>query len=416
MKKNGKGLSRRSFIGRSVVSIVGVGLGLSGAKSLKAALPGLSGPQEPAPAAPPSPAKPGIKDYRALGRTGWKVSDLGFGNAMMQDPALLEYAMERGINYVDTARQYYDMEIVIGKIFPAKRDKLFITTKLEPELFTPKTTAEEITTAIDESMKRLNTDYIDCVQVHSVGEDPKLSDPAKIKNPAIVTAFEKAKKDGKIKFWGASSHGPRMIEDFDWLLDNAPIDLIQPGMNFMTKGLGPVLAKAKSKGVAVVAMKSLAEARKINYKPLMKNGATVRQAVIKWTLAQPDIDCIAMTMRSVEMIDEYVAASGKPELTPEEEKALKGYGVLLDRDYCRPGCAGCLAACPHSVPIADILRYRLYFASYGEEKNAISLYRKLPRSRSGERCASCAGPCESTCPHGLAIRSKLVAAHAELTV
>ena len=116
------------------------------------------------------------------------------------------------------------------------------------------------------------------------------------------------------------------------------------------------------------------------------------------------------------MIDEYIAVSGKPDLTPEEEKALKGYGMLLDRDYCRPGCGGCLAACPHSVPIADILRYRLYFASYGEEKNAISLYRKLPRSRSAERCASCAGLCESTCPHGLAIRSKLVEAHAELTV
>jgi predicted aldo/keto reductase-like oxidoreductase len=411
MTEREKGLSRRSFIGRGIASIVGVGFGLSAAKDLKAA----AGLEEQQAAAPPAD-KPTIREHRDLGRTGWKVSDLGFGNAMIQDTALLEYAMERGINYVDTARQYYDMEIVIGKLFPAKRDKLFITTKLVPELFTAKTTAEEITTAIDESMQRLNTNYIDCVQVHSVGEDPKLSDPEKIKNPNIATAFEKAKKDGKIKFWGASSHGPRMVEDFDWLLDNTPIDLIQPGMNFMTKGLEPVLAKARQKGVAVVAMKSLAAARKIDYKPFLTEGRTVRQAVIKWTLAQPNIDCVAITMRSVEMIDEFVAASGKPALSPDEKKALKGYGTLLDRDYCRPGCSGCLAACPHNVPIADILRYRLYFASYGEEKHAMSLYRKLPRATNAELCASCAAPCEGFCPHGLAIRSKLIEAHSELTV
>jgi predicted aldo/keto reductase-like oxidoreductase len=410
MKEHDKGLSRRSFIGRGLASLVGAGLGLSAAKDLGAA----AGLQDTTGGAPPVD-KSRIREYRDLGRTGWKTSDLGFGNAMMQDTALLEYAMERGINYVDTARQYYDMEVVIGRLFPAKRDKLFITTKLLPELITPATTAEEITAAIEESRKRLNTDYIDCVQIHSVGEDPKLSDPAKIKNPNIVAAFEKAKKDGTMRFWGASSHGPRMVEDFDWLLDNTPIDLIQPGMNFMTKGLEPVLAKARRKGVAVVAMKSLAAARKIDYKPFMGEGQTVRQAVIKWTLAQPNIDCVAITMRSVEMIDEYVAASGRLELSPEEKKALKGYGTLLDRDYCRPGCSGCLAACPHSVPIADILRYRLYFASYGEEKRAMTLYRKLPRALNAERCASCAAPCEGSCPHGLAIRSKLLEAHVELT-
>jgi predicted aldo/keto reductase-like oxidoreductase len=412
MKENDKELSRRSFIGRSLASLAGIGLGLAGAKGLRAQEPGAPGAQPGSPAA----AKPAIRDYRDLGRTGWKTSDLGFGNAMIQDTALLEYAMERGINYVDTARQYYEMEVVLGKLDPAKREKLFITTKLVPELFTPKTTAAEIATAIDESMKRLNAARIDCVLIHSVGEDPKLSDPAKIKNPAIVEAFEKAKRDGKIRFWGASSHGPRMVEDFDWLVDNTPIDMIMPGMNFMTKGLEPVLAKAKAKGVAVVAMKSLAAARTIDSKPFMKNGATVRQAVIKWMLAQPGIDCVSLTMRSAEMIDEYVAASGRPELTPEEKKALKGYGMILDRDYCRPGCGGCVAACPNGVPIADILRYRLYFASYGEEKHAMSLYRKLPRERSAERCASCEGPCEGTCPHNLAIRSKLLAAHGELTV
>jgi predicted aldo/keto reductase-like oxidoreductase len=413
MSDSDKGLSRRSFIGRAAASVAAVGIGLSGAsKALRAAvLPG----QEPQ-SKPASPEKPQIKEYRTLGSTGWKVSDISFGNGMMQEPSLLEYAIERGINYVDTARQYYDMEIVIGKIFPAKREKLFVTTKLLPELFTLKTTAEEITTAIDESLKRLNTNYIDCVEIHSVGEDPKLSAPDKIKNPNIVTAFEKAKKEGKIRYWGATSHGPRMIEDFNWLLDNTPIDVIQPGMNFMTKGLEPVLEKAKKKGVAVVAMKSLAAARKIDYKPFMKDGRTVRQAVLKWMLAHRSIDTVSITMRNIEQVDEYVAASGTSKLTPEEKKALQGYGMLLDRDYCRPGCSGCLAACPHGVPIPDILRYRLYFGAYGEEKRAITLYRKLPEAHNAARCASCLAPCEATCPYELAIRSKLVEAHSELTV
>ena len=412
MKENDKELSRRSFIGRSLASLAGIGIGLSGAKGLRAQEKGAEA-QAGAPGA--AAAKPAIREYRDLGRTGWKTSDLGFGNAMIQDTSLLEYAMERGINYVDTARQYYDMELVIGKLPAEKRAKLFVTTKLLPELFTTKTTVDEITKNIEESMQRLNVPCLDCALIHSVGEDPKLSEPDKIKNTAVVEAFEKAKKDGKIKFWGASSHGPRMVEDFDWLVDNTPIDMIMPGMNFMTNGLEPVLAKAKAKGVAVVAMKSLAAARKIDYKPFMKDGVTVRQAVIKWMLAQPGIDCVSITMRSVEMIDEYVAVSGRPELTPEEKKALKGYGMLLDRDYCRPGCAGCVAACPNGVPIADILRYRLYFGSYGEEKHAMSLYRKLPRERRAERCASCEAPCEAKCPHNLAIRSKLLAAHHELT-
>jgi predicted aldo/keto reductase-like oxidoreductase len=402
-------INRRSFIGRSVASVVGAGIGLSGAaKSLAAG----SAPEE----APVSTDKPSIKEYRELGGTGWKVSDIAFGNGAMQEPSTLEYAIERGINYVDTARQYYDMEKVVGQIFPAKRDKLFVTTKLMPELITPETTAEQVITGIEESLERLNTDYVDCCLIHSVGEDPKLSSPDKIKNKRVHEAFAKAKEQGKIRFWGASSHGPRMIEDFDWLVENTDIDMIMPGMNFMTKGLEPVLAKAAKKNVAVVAMKSMSAAKKIDYKPFAKEGRTVRQAVLKWMLAQPNIHTISITMRTIEDIDEFVAASGKPVLTPEEKKALEGYGQLLDKDYCRPGCDGCLKACPFGVPIPDVLRYRLYFNNYGREKYAMGLYKKLPESRSAVMCSSCSGVCEGSCSFGLAIRTKMIRAHDELTV
>lgn len=412
MKKSPNTISRRSFLGKGAASVIGAGLGLAGTSGLLRGGPAQSAPGQ---AEEKSNGKPNIKEYRELGKTGYKVSDIAYGNGRLQDTAELEYAIERGINYVDTARQYFDMEIVIGKLFPAKRDKLFVTTKLMPELITATVSEEEITKGIEESVQRLNTDYIDCCLIHSVG-DPNLGDRTRIENPNIYTAFEKAKKAGKIRGWGVSSHGPKMIEDFTWLLDNTDIDMIMPGMNLMTKGLEPVLATAKKKGVAVVAMKTLSAARKIDYSKYTKEGRTVRQAVIKWMLAQPNIDTLSITMTSIEQIDEYVAMSGNSGLSSKERKILEGYGALLDRDYCRPGCNGCLGSCPHNVPIHDILRYRLYFNNYSHEKYAMSRYARLPKSRTAVMCRSCPAPCEDHCPYNLAIRSKLIEAHSELTV
>lgn len=403
MDEEKRKLSRRSFIGGGMAAVVGAGIGVSGAASRLVAEETGGGDT------------PRIKDYRPLGSTGWKVSDIAFGNAGMQDPSLLEYAMDRGINYVDTARQYYDMEKVIGQIFPAKRDRLFVTTKLDPPVVTADVSVETLMTAIEESLERLNTDYIDACLIHSIG-DPNLGDMNRLKNENIYTAFEKAKKQGKIRAWGASSHGPKMVEEFTWMLRNTDIDMIMPGMNFMTKGLEPVLAMAKKKGVAVVAMKSLSAARIIDYSKYKTEGRTARQALLKWLLAQPGIDTISITMRSIEQVDEYVAASGKPELSMREREVLEGYCGLLARDYCRPGCDGCLGACPHDVPIHDILRYRLYFHSYGREKYAMGLYGNVPAERSAAQCARCDAPCELSCPHRLAIRTKLIEAHDELTV
>jgi predicted aldo/keto reductase-like oxidoreductase len=414
MTESDKTISRRTFIEKGVATVVGAGVGIVAAEGMVTA-GGRAFSQEAAAQEPPAApaAKPQIREYRPLGRTGWKVSDLSFGNGGMTDPALLEYAIERGINYVDTARQYYDMEIVIGKIFPQKRDKLFVTTKLTPELITADVTASAVALAIDESLQRLNTDYVDCCLIHSVG-DPNLGDRKRIENPATYEAFEQAKKAGKIRAWGASSHGPKMVEDFTWLLENTPIDMIMPGINYMTKGLEPVLAKAREKGVAVVAMKSLSAARKIDYSAYMKEGRTVRQAFLKWLLAQPNIDTISLSMRTFDDIDEFVGASGNPNLSPDEQKTLKEYGMLLDRDYCRPGCDACAAACPNRVPIHDVLRYRLYFHSYGREKYAMGRYAALSGARKADRCASCPGHCDGSCPFGVPIREKLIEAHTEL--
>lgn len=412
MNESDKKLSRRSFIGRGTAGIIGAGIGLTGTTGR---LTGASPPRQSTGAADTQGEKPMIREYRRLGRFEWKVSDISFGNGGMQDPSTLEYAIERGINYVDTARQYYDMEKVVGQIFPAKRDKVFVTTKLDPPVITADVSEEAVSKAIDESLERLNTDYVDCCLIHSVG-DPNLGDRTRIENPNIYRAFEKAKKAGKIRGWGASSHGPGMVEEFTWLIDNTDIDMIMPGMNFMTKGLKPVLAKAKEKDIAVVAMKTLSAAKKIVQKEYMNDNMLVRRLVLKWMLARENVDTLAITMRTFEQIDEYVSVSGLRTMTDEEQKMLVGYGRSIDREYCRPGCDGCITACPHSVPIHDILRYRLYFESYEQEKYAMQLYSRLPASLCADRCRSCSGSCLGTCPFDIAIRSKLIEAHSMLTL
>jgi predicted aldo/keto reductase-like oxidoreductase len=404
-----KKLSRRNFIGKSVASVVGAGLGMS-------ALSSETGAQTTSSEAPVEAGeKPEIKEYRRLGRTGYKVSDIGFGNAGMQDPSLLEYAIERGINYVDTARQYYDMEKVIGQIFPAKRDKVWITTKLEPELVTPDVSAEDLMKGIEESLERLNTDYVDCCLIHSVG-DPNLGDITRIQNENIYKTFEKAREQGKIRYWGASAHGPQIIRDFTWLLENTNPDMLMPGMNFITKGLEPVLAEAKKKDIAIVAMKSMSAARKVDFSDFKGDGRTVRQALLKWMLAQPNIDTVSITMRNFDDVDEFVAASGKVAPTPKDKKTMDDYGLRIDNDYCRPGCDGCLGSCPHDVPIHDILRYGLYFDSYGREKYAMGRYASLPQGRNAAGCADCPAPCVSSCTFGLPVKDKMVQAHNELTL
>lgn len=381
----------------------------------------VSGRAESQPPPPPPPKKektgekPQIKDYRTLGRTGYKVSDVSYGNAGMQDPAILEYAIERGMNYVDTARQYYDMEKVIGQIFPEKRDKIFLTTKLEPELVTADVTVEALMTGLDDSLERLNTDYVDCCLIHSVG-DPNLGDRTRIENENIYTMFEKAREMGKIRYWGASSHGPQMVRDFEWLIKNTNIDMIMPGMNYMTKGLEPVLAKAKKKDIAVVAMKSMSAARKIDFSAFAQDERTVRQALLKWMLAQPNIDTICISMRTYDDIDELVGGSGKVAPNSKDEKTLKEYGALLNKHYCRPGCDGCLGSCPNDVPIHDILRYGLYFNSYGREKYAMSRYASVPESKNATSCDSCSGPCTQACPYGLPVRDEMLKTHSDLTL
>ena len=392
-----RGFFRTSSAAAAAAALTGTGRA-HGEQDAQAA----QGPQG-AQAEPPTPR---VRRVKTLGRTGWKVGDISAGSGQ-RDPSVLNYAFECGINLIDTGAQYAGHEELIGKVLPKWRDKVFILDKWDPPLVTATVTKSALLEALDVSLQKLNTTYIDCMMIHSIGH-PRYGGLERIQNPAIYEAWDEAKRLGKIRWTGASSHGVRMIEEMDWALDNNRFDVILIGANFLTHGVEPILKKARAKGVGTVAMKTMTTYKlDLNIPALQNEQTNARQACLKWILASDLFDTLVVSMQNYDRVAEYLAVSGTTSLTPRDRGYLQTIAAEVSPRYCRPGCRACHDVCPHGVPVADILRYKMYFEDYGEQKFAMQRYGLVPSSARPDRCAGCEAPCEAACPYGLRVRERL---------
>jgi predicted aldo/keto reductase-like oxidoreductase len=250
--------------------------------------------------------------------------------------------------------------------------------------------------------------------IHSIGH-PRYGGLERIQNPAIYEAWDEAKRLGKVRFTGASSHGVRMIEDMTWGLDNDRFDLILIGANFLTHGAEPLLKKARAKGVGTIAMKTMTTYKSdLNIQALQNEQTNARQACLKWILASDLFDTLVVSMPNYDRVAEYLAVSGTTALAARDRRYLETVAAEIGPRYCRPGCGACHDACPRGVPVADILRYKMYFEDYGEEKFAMQRYGLVPASARPSRCAGCEAPCEAACPYGLRVRDRLSEADRQL--
>lgn len=358
---------------------------------------------------------PKVRRVKPFGKTGWKVGDVS-GGSDQTDPAVFDYMFRNGINLVDTGAQYVGHEDVLGKILPQWRDKVFVVDKWDPPLVTPTVTKAALLEALDASLKRLNTTYVDCMMLHSIGH-PRYGGIERIQNPAIYEAWDEAKRLKKIRFTGASSHGPRMLDEIGWGVDNSRFDVILVGSNFLTHGVEPLLKKARAKGIATMAMKSMTLYQSdLNIRGLQGKDTTARQACLKWILASDLFDTVVIRMPNVDRVAEYLAVSGTTRLTKENREHLELAAAAISPIYCRPGCSGCEGACPRDVPVPDVLRYKMYFEHYGAEKRAMQKYGQVPVSQRASDCAECDAPCERACPYGVRVRERLVDAHRQLSL
>ncbi len=436
-------LSRRGFIQSSLS--VAAGLGLTGKNKL------FGGNGRKA-----RTEKAKIKEYRRLGRTGFKASDIGFGGGILTDTGLLAAALDVGVNYIDTAEHYArgNSERTIGQVIKDRdRKKLFITSKLNFRL--GKSTKEGLIARALKSLERLQTDYIDCLMIHMT------PDTGQVTHEGYHEAIRELKTEGKVRFSGLSNHGieHRMsgfIKDpMDQVIlaaaDDGRFDVVLFTYNFIQREKGERILKAcHEKNMGTTLMKTdpirsysdldqmyermrekgrVTEAadeilgeyraraekgREFAKKYGLTGDKEVRGAAIKFCLSNPDVHSVCPTINTYEDLEFYVSLSGG-RLGAVEEEMLADYKSLSEGLYCRHACGECEPYCPNDVPVNTIMRYQHYFMSQGREKQAMEKYAALQRTKA-DVCTGCTGYCEAACSYGVKIQGLLMAAHQTLSL
>ena len=436
-------ISRRGFIGSSLAAMTGLEI------VSKNKLFGDTGRN--------AADQPKIKEFRTLGRTGFKVSDVSFGAGDLNDPALLEAALDMGINYVDTAEHYGrgNSERAVGKAIKSRdRKTIFVTTKLN--LIMGRRDKQGLKERAGRCLERLQLDYVDCLMLHMIPAAEQL------KHEPYHEAIRELKAEGKVRYSGLSNHGTEHIlagptkEPMEKVVlaaaEDGRFDVVLFVYNFLQKEQGEKILRAcKEKKMGTTLMKTnpvrfygdvkamfdqakekgrkipeqyikmideyearVDKAEVFKKKYGLTSDAQVRDAAIKFCLSNPDVHAVCPTPKTFEEVEIFVALSGK-RLEPAEKEMLAAYKKTYGQFYCRHACGECESACPYGVPVNTIMRYDHYFSAQGREKHALVKYASLPGNNSG-LCAHCAGLCEQNCPYGIPIQGLLVMAHQTLTL
>ena len=388
-------LDRREFLRQGAAA--GVGLGLLPLASAAAAA-----------------ERAEVRRTVTLGRTGLRISDIGFGSSRLpNDEDVVRFALDRGVTYFDTAESYRggQSETTLGHALRGKRDQVVIASKVKCDVSSEK---QELMSALEGSLRRLQTDHVDVYFNHAV------NDPLRLENPEWYEFVELAKRQGKLRFTGMSGHGGRLVECLDKAIDEDLVDVVLVGYNFgqdpsffrkFTRGfdfvaiqpeLPRVLEKAHARGVGVVAMKTLMGARLNDLRPYEDGASTFSQAAFRWVLSNPDVDSLIVSMKGTDQIAEYLGASGWRSTALRDPELLERYLERNADSYCRHGCAACSDACPYGVPIPEVLRTRMYAVDYRDMELAREDYAALEIDAGA--CLHCAErSCAGACPFGLPI-------------
>jgi hypothetical protein len=350
--------------------------------------------------AAPVPASAPTAQVRQLGKTGLKVSSVGFGCMLTSDTSVINRAMDQGVNFFDTARVYQggNNERMVGAALKGRRKDVVLCTKsISP-------TKAGVLADLDTSLKELQTDYLDVWYLHSK------SKPEDIKEE-LLEAQQIAKQQGKIRFAGISTHiGHREL--IPAVIKTGKFDVLLVSYNFtMQNTIDDLLEQTHSAGIGVVAMKVMAGGytpiRAVPTDPkvvamLHREGAFL--AALKWVLRTRNVDTTIPSIVDVDQLEENLRAMSAP-FTLADGKILAAHLDFLGPRYCRM-CGKCDGTCRQGLQVADMLRFLTYAEGYGQFALAREKFLEMPSEHAAVRCGDCSG-CTVQCANGVKVAERL---------
>ena len=342
-------------------------------------------------------AKPGSApklQYRTLGRTGLKVTTVGMGCMITSDPSVVARALDAGINYFDTARGYQhgNNERMVGTVLGTKRKQVFVSTK------THSSAKREMQQDLEQSLRELNTDYIDIWCLH--GRD----DPSQITDE-MIEVQQAAKQQGKIRFAAISTHGGQQ-KLIPWMAQRGAFDVVIASYNFtMDATMDQAIETAAKAGIGVVAMKVMAggSRRAQPGSPLAgKLGSPgTLLAALKWVVNKPGVATTIPSITDNDQLEENLKAMDAP-YSSSDAKILAAHLERIAPLYCRM-CGSCDGTCRNGLSVADMLRCLNYADGYGQFTLGRESFLELAAEHRHIRCADCNG-CSVSCPNGVRVR------------
>ncbi len=394
MSKGDSELTRRKFLSTAAAGLAGVGMmNLS-----------------------PAPVTAQVeKDkkiiYRRLGKSGPEIPVISFGTSATVNPGLIQASFEKGFRHYATSAgyNYGNSERMIGTVLKKMgvRDKVSIgTMDAMPQKFeglSVQKSREKTIKAVEASLRRLQTDYIDIIYL------AQLDTVDMVNNPGILEGLVMMKEQKKVLQIGMSTH-VNMARVINEAVKNGTYEVIMVSLNFTMaddKNHLDAIANAAENGIGIIAMKTQAGGtRWPNPQSRRKYpNSTIMTAALKWALNNKNVSTCVPAITDYEMLDEDFSVAYDIEYTPEEREFLKDNKAVLSIGFCRQ-CRKCLASCPKNVDIPTLMRTHMYTAQYGDFHYARATYDSILEGRGLDACSKCAA-CVADCANTVDIGRRI---------